>query len=73
MLLSVTNADEGYIFVNSAHPPTNLTDYVTELFPLLDSTTVQMIVQQYENVPTLTNASSQAVAIMGECKYSEHP
>ena len=67
MLLSVTNANEGYIFVDSTHPPTNLTDYVLELFPLIDSTTAQTIVQQYENVPTLTNVSSRTVAIM-ECK-----
>lgn len=68
MLLSVTNANEGYIFVDSTHPPTNLTDYVLELFPLIDSTTAQTVVQQYENVPTLTDVSSRAVAIMGECK-----
>ena len=68
MLLSVTNANEGYIFVDAAHPPNNLTSYVTELFPLLDPTTVQTVVHQYENVPALTGVWAQAVAIMGECE-----
>ncbi|EPS94949.1 hypothetical protein FOMPIDRAFT_1169187 [Fomitopsis schrenkii] len=66
MLLSVTNGDEGYIFVDTANPPTNLTNYVTELFPLIDPTTVQTIVQQYEDDPTLTDVLSQAIAVMGE-------
>ena len=68
MLLSVTNADEGYIFVDTTNPPTNLTNYVTELFPLIDSTTVQTIAQQYEDDPTLTDVLSQAIAVMGECE-----
>ena len=67
MLFSVTNADEGYIFVDTANPPTNLTNYVAELFPLIDPTTVQTIVQQYEDDPTLTDVLSQAIAVMGEC------
>lgn len=67
MLLSVTNADEGYIFVDTTDPPTNLTNYVTELFSLIDSTTVQTIVQQYEDDPTLMDVLSQAIAVMGEC------
>lgn len=67
MLLSVTNSYEGYTFVDTANPPTNLTNYVAELFPLIDPITIQTIVQQYEDVPTLPDVLSQAVAVMGEC------
>ncbi|KZT64879.1 alpha/beta-hydrolase [Daedalea quercina L-15889] len=66
MLLSVTNSYEGYNFVDVAAPPTNPTNYVTELFPLIDATTVQIIVQQYLNDKTLTNTTSRAIAVMGE-------
>ena len=69
ILLSVTNTDEGYIFVNTANPPTNLSNYVTELFPLIDSVTVQAILQQYENVSTYPDVLSQAIAVMGECQF----
>lgn len=70
MLLAVTNSYEGYNFVNSATPPTNLTTYVTDLFPLINETIVQTIVETYLNDTTLTNTSSQAIAIMGECEQS---
>ncbi|EPS95764.1 hypothetical protein FOMPIDRAFT_1032719 [Fomitopsis schrenkii] len=66
MLLAVTNSYEGYNFVNSAVPPTNLTDYVTQLFPTIDDTTVQAIVEQYMDDATLTNTSARAIAVMGE-------
>ncbi|KAH9833428.1 Alpha/Beta hydrolase protein [Rhodofomes roseus] len=66
MLLAVTNSYEGWNFVNSVTPPTNLTNYVTELFPLINETTVQAIVQAYESAPELTNASAQAIAVQGE-------
>ena len=68
VLLAVTNSYEGYNFVNSVTPPTNLTTYVTDLFPLINETIVQTIVQTYLNDTTLTNTSSQAIAIMGECE-----
>ncbi|KAI0733810.1 alpha/beta-hydrolase [Fomitopsis betulina] len=69
MLLSVTNSYEGYTFVDTANPPTNLTNYVAELFPLIDPITIQTIVQQYEDVPTLPDVLSQAVAVMGESMF----
>ena len=68
MLLAVTNSYEGYNFVNAAVLPTNLTDYVTQLFPTIDDTTVQAIVQQYMDDTTLTNTSARAIAVMGECE-----
>lgn len=64
----MTNTNEGYNFVNTANPPTNLTAYVAELFPLIDPVTVHAIVQQYEDDPALPDVLSQAIAIMGECK-----
>ena len=72
MLLAVTNSYEGYNFVNTAMPPTNLTDYVTQLFPTIDDTTVQAIVQQYMDDTTLTNTSARAIAVMGECKWLQY-
>ncbi|KAH9833429.1 uncharacterized protein C8Q71DRAFT_860223 [Rhodofomes roseus] len=54
------------IFVDSASPPPSLTEYVTELFPLLDQTSVQSIVQMYTDDKVLTTTLSQAVAVMGE-------
>ena len=68
VLLAVTNSYEGYNFVDVAAPPPNLTNYVAELFPLIDEATVQIIVQQYLNDKTLTNTTAQAIAVMGECK-----
>ncbi|KAH9833434.1 alpha/beta-hydrolase [Rhodofomes roseus] len=69
MLLSVTNSLEGYVFVDTSSPPTNLTAYVTELFPLLNETTVQSIVQTYADDQALSTTLSQIVAVMGECEY----
>ncbi|TFY61377.1 hypothetical protein EVJ58_g4549 [Rhodofomes roseus] len=69
MLLSVTNSLEGYVFVDTSSPPTNLTAYVTELFPLLNETTVQSIVQTYADDEALSTTLSQIVAVMGECEY----
>ena len=65
----MTNTYEGYNFVNEADPPTNLTQWVAELFPVIDSVTIQSIVQQYEDDPSLPDVLSQAIAIMGECMY----
>ncbi|EPT00684.1 hypothetical protein FOMPIDRAFT_150510 [Fomitopsis schrenkii] len=66
VLLAVTNSYEGYNFVNAVTQPTNLTTYVTNLFPLINETVVQAIVQTYSNDTALTNTSAQAIAIMGE-------
>ncbi|KZT64880.1 alpha/beta-hydrolase [Daedalea quercina L-15889] len=66
MLLAVTNSNEGYVFVDVAAPPTNLTDYVTELFPWIDEATVQTIVYEYTEDNALVDTLSQAIAVMGE-------
>ncbi|KAI0733804.1 Alpha/Beta hydrolase protein [Fomitopsis betulina] len=66
MLLAMTNSYEGYSFVNEAMPPTNLTDYVVQLFPTIADIAVQAIVQQYMDDTTLTNTSARAIAVMGE-------
>lgn len=65
----MTNSYEGYSFVNEAMPPTNLTDYVVQLFPTIADIAVQAIVQQYMDDTTLTNTSARAIAVMGECKW----
>lgn len=66
----MTNTNEGYNFVDESNPPTNLTEYVEQLFPLIDSVVTQVIVQQYSDDPSLPDVLSQAIAIMGECKPS---
>lgn len=64
----MTNGAEGDVLVDTSNPPTNLTEYVISLFPLIDPITAQTIVQQYKNDLTLTDVFSQASAIMAECK-----
>ncbi|KAH9924568.1 Alpha/Beta hydrolase protein [Fomitopsis serialis] len=66
VLLSVTNSFEGYNFVDTTTPPTNITDYVTQLFPLIDQTIIQTIVEQYTSDPALNDTLAQAIGIMGE-------
>ena len=68
VLLAVTNTNEGYNFVDESNPPTNLTEYVEQLFPLIESVITQAIVQQYSDDPSLPDVLSQAIAILGECK-----
>lgn len=67
----MTNAFEGSIFVSaSAGASGELTDYVTNLFPTLNSTQVTKVANAYLNIG-LDNTTNQAIGIMGECKISD--
>ncbi|EIM89554.1 alpha/beta-hydrolase [Stereum hirsutum FP-91666 SS1] len=69
VLLAVTNAFEGNLFVNQTmFNGTNitLTDYVTQLFSRLNAEQIQHTVDLYSNVSDLPDVVLQANAIMGE-------
>lgn len=65
----MTNTFEGTIFVNPS--VTNITEYVTELFPLLTSDQASAAENIYKELnTTLPSAFEQAAAIMGEGELS---
>ncbi|KAF8879332.1 Alpha/Beta hydrolase protein [Gymnopilus junonius] len=62
LVLSVTNAHEGDVFVNQTSN-LQLTDFITQLFPTLESKEIQAAVQHYAGLGSNT---AQANAAMGE-------
>jgi hypothetical protein len=64
VLLSVTNENEGYAFVNQS-TTSNLTDYITNLFPLLTPSEVNTAVELYSSIPD-TTVVEQCNLVMGE-------
>ncbi|EIN14592.1 alpha/beta-hydrolase [Punctularia strigosozonata HHB-11173 SS5] len=63
-LLAVTNTLEGGPFVR-ASDTTNLTQYVTNLFPLFGPNDIQSVVKLYTS-SGFANSDDEAIAIMGE-------
>jgi hypothetical protein len=64
-LLSITNTNEGYIFVNQAD--SNVTQYIADLFPDLSAEEIQQGAAIYSSVPN-TTVAEQCDLVMGECK-----
>ncbi|KAJ3754100.1 Alpha/Beta hydrolase protein [Lentinula raphanica] len=63
-LLSITNSNEGNIFVNQTDPITNVSLYAGTLFPTFGSQQAQEIAQLYKDLGT---PLQQDNLIMGEC------
>jgi hypothetical protein len=64
MLLAVSNTLEGGPFVR-ASDTTNLTQYVTNLFPFFGPDQIKDAVNLYESAG-LANSDEEAIAVLGE-------
>ena len=62
MLLSITNSHEGNVFVNQS--TTDITNFVTQLFPLFGKKEIEAVVTEYSE---LGSPADQANDIMGDC------
>jgi hypothetical protein len=65
----VTNAREGDIFTNPAQILANndtLADYIANLLPRLNSTSIQQAVALYDNIPGNNTVPEQAALVMGD-------
>ncbi len=67
MLLSFTNSNEGFIYVNQ-NSTLSVANYIAQLFPLLGQKDIDAAASQYAGLGT---PIEQATAIMGEgaCDY----
>ncbi len=62
MVLSVTNSNEGFIFVNQ-NGSLDVANYVAQLFPLFGQKEIDATIAQYAGLGT---PPEQMTAIMGE-------